>query len=190
MTGESGPDLTDDDELLRRIGTKDAAAFGLIYDRYSPLLLALSRKILNDPREAEDSLQEAFVCIWQRAQSYDSTLGAPFHWLLTIARNKAIERARSRGRYQRLVDEMGQRPPECKPVPPSGLYEATQSESITRMRAALESLSAEQREAIELAFLEGRTQQEISEILREPIGTVKARIRRGLLKLRASLSKE
>ena len=173
-------------ELLALVATQDTAAFGELYDRLSGLLCGLAQQILGDVTDAEDVLQEAFLLIWNRAGSYEPRLGKPVGWAVAILRNKAIDRLRSRQRRARLMDEAtrselwsaGELP---APVGVSGMDAAV-------VRQALLSLPAEQREAIELAFLGGLSQSEIAETLEQPLGTIKARIRRGMLRLRELLA--
>ncbi|MGH7950980.1 MAG: sigma-70 family RNA polymerase sigma factor [Limisphaerales bacterium] len=179
-------DQDGDVELLRRIGAKDRAAFAEFYDKYSSLLFSLAAKILNNAAEAEDVLQEVFAQIWDKADSFDPQLGKPLSWVITLTRNKAIDSIRGSVRRSRLLEEAtveffldGQ-----AGVANETVHGRERSESI---RSAVTELPGEQRHAIEMAFFSGLTQNEISEKLHEPLGTVKARIRRGLLKLRNQL---
>lgn len=176
-----------DAALLRRIGEGDRAAFAEFYDLYSRLLFSLAVKILNDQKEAEDVLQEAFMQIWEKAGGFDARLGRPASWAITLVRNRAIDRIRASQRRSRLMEEAAT----------SGAFEdrdaTTANESVhgrekaALVRSAMADLPADQRHAIEMAFFSGLTQNEISDRLREPLGTVKARIRRGMLKLRDKL---
>ena len=176
-----------DADLLRRVAGGDVDAFGSFYDRHAPLLFALSLKILRDPHEAEDALQEAMVLLWERAPAYDPTLGKPLSWAVALTRNKAIDRLRSVQRKHRLVVESVEAgemdPPAEAASPPS----ATQDDAFALMRRELARLPAEQRQAIELAFYSGLTHSEIAEQLGQPLGTIKARIRRGMITLRDAL---
>jgi RNA polymerase sigma-70 factor (ECF subfamily) len=178
-----------DVELLRRMVDGDSGALGEFYDRYSGLLFGLICRILNDVKEAEDVLQDVLLRIWDKAASFDAEQGRPLAWALTLARHKAIDRLRSTQRRRaRFVEETEseavQDLPAALPSPPDDVRRHEQGEL---MRNALEGLPAEQRRAIELAFYDGLTQTEIATALNQPLGTVKARIRRGMLKLRSEL---
>jgi RNA polymerase sigma-70 factor, ECF subfamily len=174
-------------QLVRRVAQGDRDAFAALYDLYAKPLYSLALRILNDPKEAEDVLQDVFLRIWEKAGAFDEAGGKPFSWVVTMTRNKAIDRIRSRQRHSRLFEEA------------SGSIEATSSEAAApapagveqdeaaQVRTALNALPKEQRQAIELAFFGGLTHSEIAAALREPLGTVKARIRRGMLQLRDCL---
>ena len=177
-----------DRELMRRVAAADDAAFSGLYRRFAPGLFSMIYEILRDQKEAEDVLQESFVQMWKKAATYDAARSGLFTWAVMISRNRAIDRLRSRQRRSRTVDAAAA---ELEAVPPEGGEQADallgQSEERTRVRSALVKLPAPQREAIDLAFFGGMTQVEISDKLGTPLGTVKARIRRGLLALREVL---
>lgn len=179
---------TDEDvELLRRVALKDKAAFAELYDRLSGVLYSTVMRILNDSRESEDVLQEVFLQIWDKAPTYDSRVGRPFNWALTLTRNRAIDRLRSLRRRYEFVAETTE---TASVLPSHGAdtgREVYQRERSLIVRKALDGLPLEQRQAIEMAFLGGMTQNEISEQLGQPLGTIKARIRRGMLKLKEAL---
>jgi RNA polymerase sigma-70 factor (ECF subfamily) len=184
--GVNEPALDHNDvELLREIGAGDRAAFAQFYDRYSKLLFSIAFKILNDAKEAEDVLQEVFLQIWDKAGQYDSRLGKPVSWAVTLTRNKAIDHIRSSQRRTKLVEAAAT---EMTAPPEEPANESVHDrENSALIGSAVAELPAEQRQAIELAFFRGLTQNEISETLKEPLGTIKARIRRGMLKLRDRL---
>lgn len=168
--------------LLARVAQADERAFAEFYDRFSRGLFSLVYKILNDEREAEDVLQEGFTQIWKKAATFDGTRSSAFTWAVMIMRNKAIDRIRYRQRQSRLIEAATE---EFSHAADSGEDDGVfHNEQRGIVRAALEKIPDEQRQAIDLAFFSGLTQQQISEKLGEPLGTVKARIRRGLLKLR------
>jgi RNA polymerase sigma-70 factor (ECF subfamily) len=173
--------------LLRRIGARDRDAFAQFYDKYSTLLFSIASKILSDAAEAEDVLQETFLQIWEKAGNFDPNLGRPLAWAVTLVRNRAIDRIRSSQRRNLLAEEAGvefalaSRPSESANEVVHG------QEKAKLIHSAMVDLPTEQRRAIELAFFAGLTQNEISEKLKEPLGTIKARIRRGLVKLRGQL---
>ena len=176
-----------DIELLQRIARQDRAAFGEFYDRHAVLMYSVACKILNDPGEAEDVLQETFAQIWEKAQNFNPQLGKAASWVATLTRNKAIDRIRATQRRTRLAEAAGAEFAIIAEAPDS-VNEAMLGDDKARLiQSALGELPAEQRRAIELAYFSGLTQNEISEKLQEPVGTIKARIRRGLFKLRDQL---
>ena len=161
---------------------RDARAVGDLYDRHHRLLYGLIVRILRDRSDAEDVLQEVFVQAWTRADTYNVTLGSPAGWLVRIARNRAIDRLRSNAVRARIVD--------AAPLPePVESPEARLAADDRRRAAAqaLDVLPAEQRELIEQAYFLGLTQSELSARFKLPLGTVKTRIRAGMLALRQQL---
>ncbi len=174
-------------ELLRRISEGDRAAFAEFYDLYSTLLFSVAIKILHDQKEAEDVLQDVFVQIWEKAKVFDAKLGKPSSWAMTFVRNKAIDRIRASQRRARLVETATAEIVPSQPDCPTANESVCGREKADVIRTAVVGLPVEQRQAIEMAFFSGLTQNEISERLREPLGTIKARIRRGMLKLREKL---
>jgi RNA polymerase sigma-70 factor, ECF subfamily len=144
-------------------------------------------KILHDQKEAEDVLQDVFLQIWEKAGAFDSRLGKPLGWSITFVRNKAIDRIRASQRRSRLVETASAQAAPSQLEPPSANESLCGREQAEMIRSAVTTLPEEQRQAIELAFFTGLTQDEISQRLREPLGTIKARIRRGMLKLREKL---
>jgi RNA polymerase sigma-70 factor (ECF subfamily) len=173
--------------LLRRIAAKDRDAFAEFYDRYSTLLFSISSKILNDAAEAEDVLQETFMQIWEKAERFNPNLGQPVGWAVTLVRNRAIDRIRASQRRNLLTKEAGIEFDIASKSSETANETVSGQEKAKLIHSAIVDLPAEQRHAIELAFFSGLTQNEISEKLQEPLGTIKARIRRGLLKLRDQL---
>jgi RNA polymerase sigma-70 factor (ECF subfamily) len=176
-----------DVELLRRIAEQDRAAFAEFYDLHSTLMYSVAFKILNDASEAEDVLQEAFLQIWGKSATFDPKLGRASSWAAILVRNKAIDRIRASQRRSRLVEEAGVE--QAVAAEADGAVNETihGREKAKLIQSAVVGLPEDQRRAIELAFFSGLTQNEISEKLREPLGTIKARIRRGMLKLRDQL---
>jgi len=174
-------------QLLRRVAAQDRQALAEFYDAVAGVLFATAVRILNDPHEAEEVIQDVFVQIWEKAPMFDIALGTPFHWAVSITRNRSIDRLRSRQRRARVLEELrGETPPEAElyaPAAPATL----DTEHLSAVRVAVTTLPAEQRQAIELAFFGGLTHAEIAEKLSEPLGTIKARIRRGMMKLRDNL---
>jgi RNA polymerase sigma-70 factor (ECF subfamily) len=186
--GRSGVHLPNevDAELARQMSNGDEGAFATFYDRFAPGLFSMIYAILRDQKESEDVLQEAFVQMWKRTATYDASRSSLFTWAVMISRHKAIDRLRSRQRQSRLNEAVAS---ETNAVPAVDRADnaLARSDERERVRAALAQLSAAQREAIDLAFFAGLTQAQISERLGTPLGTVKARIRRGLLALREVL---
>jgi RNA polymerase sigma-70 factor (ECF subfamily) len=173
--------------LLRRIGARDRDAFAQFYDKYSTLLFSIASKILSDAGEAEDVLQETFLQIWEKAGSFDPNLGRPLGWAVTLVRNRAIDRIRASQRRNLLAEEAGVEFALASRSSESANEAVHGQEKAKLIHSAMVELPIEQRRAIELAFFAGLTQNEISEKLKEPLGTIKARIRRGLVKLRDQL---
>jgi RNA polymerase sigma-70 factor (ECF subfamily) len=178
-----------DADLVGRMSDGNEDAFATFYDRFAAGLFSLIYGILRDQKESEDVLQEAFVQMWKRIGTYDARRSSLFTWAVMISRHKAIDRLRSRQRQSRLSEAIAS---EMNAVPVSAPADhadnaLARSDERERVRAALAQLSEAQREAIDLAFFSGLTQTQISERLGTPLGTVKARIRRGLLALREVL---
>ena len=173
-----------DAEVFALVRRGDAAAFAEFYDRHSTLLFGVALRILGDAHEAEDVLQEAAVQIWERAPLHDPSLGKPVSWAVALTRNKAIDRLRSARRRSALDAAAGTEAGFGEDTEPAAPQAAMTSETTGFVRTALTSLPAEQRAAIELAFFGGLTQAEIADRLRVPLGTVKARIRRGMIALK------
>jgi RNA polymerase sigma-70 factor (ECF subfamily) len=174
-------------DLMARVASLDRAAFGQIYDRYAGLLFSVALRVLRHDKDAEDVVQEVFVQIWNKAASYDSSLGQPSSWFITMVRHRAIDRLRSLRRHYEVVHEISEAPDLESADSTAWLPEVEGAERSIVVRSALQKLPAEQREAIEFAFFGGLTHEEIATRLQQPLGTIKARIRRGLLKLRDSL---
>lgn len=157
-----------------------------LYARFSAPLFSIASKILQNSQDAEDVLQTTFLQIWKGAGKYDPGRCSPFTWLVMITRSRAIDRLRQQQRHGRLITEAAEAEPD-EPANPTPDKNAAEQEKRDAIRAALGSIPVNQREAIEMAFFQGLTQTEISERLREPLGTIKARVRRGLLRLREGM---
>lgn len=179
----------EDARLMRRIAQGDRAAFAALYDRFSRPLYATALRILNDARESEDLLQEVFLALWEKAGDFESARGTAFTWAVTFTRNRAIDRIRMRRRRSELLSQSA---PEdigyAADSGPDSADQAATAEQSAAVRTAVAALPPDQKIALELAFFSGLTQQEIAARLQEPLGTIKARIRRGLLKLRDLLA--
>jgi RNA polymerase sigma-70 factor, ECF subfamily len=175
-------------DLLARIARRERAAFEELYTRYSNILYATAMKFLKQDADAQDVVQDVFIQIWDKAKLYDPAKGKPLTWALTLTRNRSIDRIRAIQRRSRLRDDFEQ---ESTVDESTGvreaLFEVDASEKGQILRDAVGQLSTQQRRVIELAFFGGLTQSEIAEKLGEPLGTVKARARRGLMKLKEIL---
>jgi RNA polymerase sigma-70 factor (ECF subfamily) len=181
----------DDLSLLQRIAARDDAALAELYDRHSRLAFGIIRRIVQSPSDAEEVLQETFVRVWSRAETYDARLGSPAAWVVRIARNRAIDRVRAR---QARADVNAPVPTVDDAAAARELPSHDTPESVLRstyaaraVRGAVAALPAAQRTLIEAAFFEGYTHQELAARFGVPLGTVKTRIRNGLLSLRGRL---
>lgn len=174
--------------LADQMARGDKNALARLYDLLSRPLYSLALRILNDPAEAQDVVQDVFLQLWNKAADYQPARGSYFSWAATLTRNRALDRVRMRKRRGEIIQE------SAADIAPAGDRDLDASDALWlrekagAVRAALRDLPAEQRQAIELAFFGGYTQQQIAEQLGDPLGTVKARIRRGLLRLREALS--
>jgi RNA polymerase sigma-70 factor (ECF subfamily) len=176
-------DLTptaDDSFLLTRIQRGDESAMATLFDRYSKVVYSVALRVLRDPAAAEDVLQDIFMQIWRKPESFVSSRGSLAGWLAVIARNRSIDSLRRR-KPQDSVDD----------VVLASSYnlaeEAERNAMMEKARSVMVGLPAEQRKMIEMAFFDGLTHSEISELTGDPLGTVKTRIRTGLLVLRKAM---
>lgn len=174
----------DDIELLKAVARKDESALAAVYDRYRAVLFGLIMRVLNNREEAEDVLQEVFIQVWRRAADFDETRGRPFTWLVTLARSRAIDRIRSLAARERVA-VAGSRE-ETEEVSDAA-HDAFRAEQRGLVNSALDQLPEEQKHPLVLAYFEGLTQSEIAARLGAPLGTVKTRMRSGLIRLRELL---
>lgn len=172
----------DDGDLLARVARSDADALGVIYDRYGAAVYSLAQGLLRDPQAAQEVTQDVFLAIWRDAGTYDVQRGSPRAWILALAHHKSVDALRRQRRHAdvELADTMTGDDPDVV------------SETLRRLegehvRRALVSLPLDQRTALVLAYYCGYTQREIADRLGVPLGTVKTRMRDGLLRLRAML---
>jgi RNA polymerase sigma-70 factor (ECF subfamily) len=181
--------------LLQRIVARDTAALAELYDRHSRLLFSLILRILRDRPEAEEILQEVFLRVWTRAELYDPRLGSPTPWLVRLARNRAIDRVRAR----RIRETAGRPALDEAMATPAASASATDirtpealvldAERHGTVLDALAVLPAEQARLIEAAFFEGYTHSELAQRFGLPLGTVKTRIRAGMIAMRQRLER-
>jgi len=171
-------------QCLRRLSGGDQSALAELYDRYCPLLYPVALRILRSPADAEDAVQQAWMQVWRSAGSYDPRRGTVAAWLLTMARTRALDLYRSlaaRRRAETAAD------PEPASPPPDPMADAVQVQLGQRVRQALESLTHQQRQALEVAYFEGLSQSEVAQRLGAPLGTVKSWTRQGLMRLKELL---
>jgi RNA polymerase sigma-70 factor (ECF subfamily) len=177
-------DVRSDVALLDRVAARDQAALGELYDRHSRLLLGLILHVVRDRRDAEEILQEVFVQAWMRVDTFNPALGTPAGWLIGIARHRAIDRLRSNAVRLRSVERAT--PPAPAETPET---QASTSQRRRDVARAVAALAPEQRDLIELAYFQGLTQSELAARFNLPLGTVKTRIRTGLMALRNHLQR-
>jgi RNA polymerase sigma-70 factor, ECF subfamily len=183
-------DQADNVTWLARAAAGDGAGLAGLYDRHASAVYSIALRIVGDEADAEDVVQEVFAQVWRQASRYDETRGTVEAWLVMMARTRAIDRLRARrarpDSAATLADDSSTQPAAPIVDPGDALAAARDAK---RIRDALRELPLLQRLAIELAYFEGLTQSQIADRLEEPLGTVKTRIRLGLLKLRDVLSK-
>ena len=177
----------DDIELAHRVARGDERAFLMLYDRYAGRVFALTLHILNDTMLAEESTQDTFLKLWSRARLYLSERGSLLIWLLTIARRTALDRLRLEARRPMLSDSND--PEDAWQVIPD-LNTMPEEARWRSLYFAVQSLSTEHRQVIELAYYQGLSQSEIADVLGWPLGTVKTRVRAAMEQLRAKWNEE
>jgi RNA polymerase sigma-70 factor (ECF subfamily) len=177
----------DDSDLIRRLQARDPDALEQLYDRYSPMTFGIIRRIAGDTAAAEDLLQEVFLKIWERAQSFERDKGSLGTWLIALARNRAIDYRRSvEGRMNKQSVGLESMPSSSGPARVEEEF-VLRLDRVAKVKAALQTLSDSQRRVIELAYYDGMSQTEIAAKLGQPLGTVKALMRRGLQVIKDSL---
>jgi RNA polymerase sigma-70 factor, ECF subfamily len=186
LTPKDPVDVSLDATLARRLLQKDVEAFEQLYERHSRIVYALVLRILQQGSTAEEVVQDVFLQVWRNARHYDEQRGPFIPWLMTLARNRALDRLRLKSERQRRQEAQTE---EFPPVAEAPQYEKDLDEKrrAERVRALMASLHPQQKKAIELAFFEGLSHSEIAESLKEPLGTVKSWIRNGLLRLKEGL---
>ena len=173
----------DEPEIIARLRAKDQAALDLLYTRYSGLVYSLALRIVRQPADAEDVVIECFWQVWQQAADYNDERGQLRTWIVTITRSRALDRLRTMRRNPTdELEEFNQPVADDNPE-----QETWQNEQSSIVRQALVSLPADQRQALELAYYHGLSQSEVAGKLGEPLGTIKTRMRLGMMKLRDQL---
>lgn len=181
----------DDDKdlsrLIERIAAGDQSALAVLYDITGSLVFGLSLRIVSERSAAEEVFLDVYKQIWRQASLYNSERGAPMAWILTITRSRALDRIRAHKRDQKLKEQFTAEP-QTDYTRNNPEKDFALSERAAMVRAALGDLPPEQRDVIELAYYSGLSHSEIAAQLNQPLGTVKTRVRLGMIKLRELLS--
>ncbi|MGA7206585.1 MAG: ECF RNA polymerase sigma factor SigK [Specibacter sp.] len=173
------------EDLIRLVALGDEAAFEELYDEVSARVFGLVRRVVRDPAQSEEVTQEVFVDIWQQAARFDADRGRAISWILVIAHRRAVDRVRaSQASSDRDLRQGIKEYRESYDDVADTVETQMESERVNR---ALDTLTAPQQEAIRLAYYGGYTHQEVAELLKIPVGTVKTRIRDGMIRLRDKL---
>ena len=181
MSGTQAADHKDDLALISRMRAGDQSAMADLYDRYSGVVYGVALRVLANTTAAEDVVQEIFLQLWRKPDSFNAERGRLGPWLAVIARNRAIDHLRKRP----LEDDIDELPIS------TGIdleSDSAQKLAIEKIRGVLAQLPQDQRKALEMAFFEGMTHSEIAGKTGEPLGTIKTRIRTGLLALRKAFA--
>lgn len=192
MSGSTATEAPPSDlDLVRRMAKGDEAALAQLYDRYGMVLYAVTYRIVGQKADAEEVVMEAFSQAWRDAGRFEAARGSVAAWLTMIGRSRALDQIRGRDRRERLntsaTQEEQSQPPAMGSWGTDPGYQVEQTERQKRVAEALQSLTPVQRQAIEMAYYDGLSQSEIAERLNEPLGTVKTRVRLGMMKLREAL---
>jgi RNA polymerase sigma-70 factor (ECF subfamily) len=172
-------------ELLQSVANGDQTAFGSLYDRLAPTVLGVVRGVVRDPAQSEEVTQEVLVEVWKNASRFDADKGSARTWILTIAHRRAVDRVRSEQAHRNRDERVGLRD---RVRAFDQVAEAVEVRLEHRaVRDALSSLTDLQREAVELAYYKGLTYREVAELLDTPLGTIKTRMRDGMIRLRDAL---
>ena len=167
--------------LMERVQRGDHDAFALLYDAVAPVVLGVITRVLRDPAMSEEVAQEVFVEAWRSANRFDPTRASVSTWIVTIARRRAVDRVRHEQSQRNRLDDLGRQPERVGDSVDDSVVSSLDRERVAR---ALALLPPDQREVIELAFIDGHAHGTIAERLDLPLGTVKGRIRGGLKRLR------
>ena len=181
---ESGEPLTQD-QLLARVAQGDQAAFAALYDQIAPRVLGLVRRLLRDHAQSEEVTQEIFLEIWQTATRYDSNKGGASTWIMTMAHRRAVDRVRASQASRDRDTKIGIRDYDAQY---DNVSETVQTRvEHERVEKAMLRLTELQRQAVSLAYYGGYSHSEVATLLSVPIGTVKTRLRDGMIRLRDEL---
>jgi len=186
LTPKQNDDVSSDAALVQQLLRRDVRAFEKLYDRHSRIVYGLVLRILQQASTAEEVVQDVFLQLWRNASQYQSSRGPFVPWLLTLARNRALDNLRLKSERQRRREDQTEELPQIAQTPAyeQALDEKRRAEAV---RSLMSSLSAPQKKAIEMAYFEGLSHSEIAEALHEPLGTVKSWIRNGLIRLKEGL---
>jgi len=173
-------------ELLLRTARGDTEAYEQVYERCAAPVFGVVRRILRDPTQSEEVAQEVLLDVWRLASRYDADRGSASAWVMTMAHRRAVDRVRSEQSARERHDKVGHRDDAIAPFDEVAETVETRLEH-EEVRQAMDALTELQREAVELAYYGGHTYREVAELLDTPLGTVKTRLRDGLIKLRDRL---
>jgi RNA polymerase sigma-70 factor (ECF subfamily) len=174
--------VSHDSMLVSAIRSGDEQAMAELYERYSSIVYSVALRVLGDTGAAEDILQEVFIQLWRSPDVFDATRGSLPGWLAVITRNRAIDSLRKRRPEADITDVIVS-------IEPDLVGAAQSTRALEKIRGALGGMPAPQRSALEMAFFDGLTHAEIAEKTGEPLGTIKTRIRAGLLTLRKAFNR-
>jgi RNA polymerase sigma-70 factor (ECF subfamily) len=177
--------LTEIEDLIAQIALRDRAAFAALYDRTSAKLFGICLRILGDRAEAEDALQEVYLRIWDNANRYAVNGLSPMTWLITVARNRAIDRLRARRAPTQDIADL----PDLADAGPTPEQAAVASATRAQIDTCMDELPAERADAVRRAYLDGETYQDLAARHGVPLNTMRTWLRRSLLKLRECLSR-
>ena len=186
LTPKQNDDVSSDAALVQQLLRRDVRAFEQLYDRHSRMVYGLVLRILQQGSTAEEVVQDVFLQLWRNASRDQASRGPFVPWLLTLARNRALDTLRLKSERQRRREDQTEELPQIAQLPQyeQALDEKRRAEVV---RSLMSSLSPPQKKAIELAYFEGLSHSEIAEALHEPLGTVKSWIRNGLIRLKEGL---
>ncbi|WP_106743864.1 sigma-70 family RNA polymerase sigma factor [Yoonia maritima] len=177
--------LEDIEHYIDRIALGDRDAFASLYNSTSAKLFGVTLRVLNNRAEADDALQEVYIKVWRAAGRYQSNGLSPMTWLITIARNHAIDRLRARKKGQAGLDEVAElADPAAGPE-----AQAIASSQRAQINDCLDELPADRAESVRRAYLDGDTYQDLADLMQVPLNTIRTWLRRSLIKLKDCLSK-
>lgn len=187
LLSPANPELSPDATLVSRLLQRDVSAFEQLYDRHSRTVYGLVLRILQQAGSSEEVVQDVFLQLWRNAGLYDESRGPFVPWLLTLARNRALDVLRLKSERQRRREQQTEELPPVVSAPPEYEKQLDEKRRAEKVRTLMSFLNPQQRKAIELAYFEGLSHSEIAAALKEPLGTVKSWIRNGLLRLKEGL---